>query len=370
MHDGVLLASDEAARLDEPNDQPDEFARQNACRSDGMKAWKFDVGQQADGRDPAERLRLWQDVLARLSLPSSRPLGADGDVFGRVTCLVSPLGIEMARLDAGPQEISGRYVRQPDGIWLAQLLKGEGTLTGESGPMPLVVGDIVYGPVATDSALTLPVAFSLLYVRLPRLALHPRLLGPAPVRIGVLPRHSGLKQIFAGMLAALADSLEILTAAHLRPLELAISEFLIGAVLGDVASNPVRAASSVRIALFHRICQTIEAELGDPELSLTKVAKQQGISPRNMQKLFELGDRSFGHYVRARRLERCRADLGSPLQAHLSISEICFRWGFNDAAHFSRAFREQYDTTPRAWRAAQRVDASADRDAAQPVATG
>jgi AraC-like DNA-binding protein len=44
------------------------------------------------------------------------------------------------------------------------------------------------------------------------------------------------------------------------------------------------------------------------------------------------------------------------LQAHLSISEICFRWGFNDAAHFSRAFREQFATTPRAWRSSQRAD--------------
>ena len=335
-----------------------------------MKAWKFDIADQANIRDSDERLRLWQDVLARLSLPSSRPLSPGGDITGSVTCLVSPLGIEMARLDAGPQEISGRYLRQPDGIWLAQLLKGEAMLACDGGPIALGPGDIAYGPVATDSALTLPVAFSLLYIRLPRLALHPRLLGPMPVRIGVLPRSSGIKQIFAGMLGALADVLEELTAAHLRPLEMAISEFLIGSVLGDVASNPVRAASSVRIALFHRICQTIEAELGDPELNLTKVAKQQGISPRNMHKLFELGNQSFGQYLRVRRLERCRAALGSPLQAHLSISEICFNWGFNDAAHFSRAFREQYGTTPRAWRNAQRVDDTSDARTPPLSATG
>lgn len=321
-----------------------------------MKAWKFDVAQHMNACDPAETFHLWQDVLTRLSLPSSRPLMAPADFFGRVTCLVSPLGIEMARIDAAAQEISGRYIRQPDGIWLTHLLKGDGTLSADDRTIPMQAGDIAYGPVATNSSLVLPTDFSLLYVRLPRLALHPRLLGPAPVRVGVLPRGSGIKQIFAGMLGALAETLDDLSPAQLRPIELSISEFLIGAVLGDVASNPVRAASSVRIALFHRICQTIEAELGDPELSLTKVAKQQGISPRNMQKLFELGEQSFGQYLRSRRLERARADLGSPLQAHLSISEICFRWGFNDAAHFSRAFREQFATTPRAWRNAQRAD--------------
>jgi len=29
-----------------------------------------------------------------------------------------------------------------------------------------------------------------------------------------------------------------------------------------------------------------------------------------------------------------------------NVSEICFRWGFNEAAHFSRVFREQYGMSP------------------------
>jgi hypothetical protein len=35
---------------------------------------------------------------------------------------------------------------------------------------------------------------------------------------------------------------------------------------------------------------------------------------------------------------------------HLSISDICFRWGFNDPAHFSHAFRDQYQMSPRQYR--------------------
>jgi len=39
------------------------------------------------------------------------------------------------------------------------------------------------------------------------------------------------------------------------------------------------------------------------------------------------------------RLDRCRNDLASPALAARSIGEIAFYWGFNDVAHFSRAFR-------------------------------
>ena len=33
------------------------------------------------------------------------------------------------------------------------------------------------------------------------------------------------------------------------------------------------------------------------------------------------------------------------------ITEIAFRWGFNDSAHFSKAFRAEFGQSPRAYRA-------------------
>jgi AraC-like DNA-binding protein len=52
-------------------------------------------------------------------------------------------------------------------------------------------------------------------------------------------------------------------------------------------------------------------------------------------------------------------DLSSPLCARLSISQICFRWGFNDSAHFSRAFRNQFGLSPREHRRAAADSAAA-----------
>jgi len=49
-------------------------------------------------------------------------------------------------------------------------------------------------------------------------------------------------------------------------------------------------------------------------------------------------------------LERCRADLGDAALAGEPVATIGFRWGFTDAAHFSRAFREQFGVAPRAYR--------------------
>jgi transcriptional regulator GlxA family with amidase domain len=47
------------------------------------------------------------------------------------------------------------------------------------------------------------------------------------------------------------------------------------------------------------------------------------------------------------RLERAKAMLSEPY-INLRISEIAWQCGFVNAAHFSRAFKKQYGTTPRA----------------------
>ena len=119
--------------------------------------------------------------------------------------------------------------------------------------------------------------------------------------------------------------------------------------------------TATKAAILHRLCQTIERRLDDPDLTPARVAEAEGISERYLQKLFEGTGSSFTHYLRERRLQRTSADLSNPAEAHHSISEIAFRNGFNDSAHFSRAFRHRFGLSPREFRQQEleRVTASA-----------
>ena len=86
------------------------------------------------------------------------------------------------------------------------------------------------------------------------------------------------------------------------------------------------------------------------DFSLEGLAQGEGLSPRAIQKLFRAEQLTFSQYLRRRRLERAAQDLLDPLQAETMVAEIGFRLGFTDPAHFSRAFREQYGTTPSVYR--------------------
>jgi transcriptional regulator GlxA family with amidase domain len=85
--------------------------------------------------------------------------------------------------------------------------------------------------------------------------------------------------------------------------------------------------------------------LQDPALGPESIARAHAISVRALHALFEDGDESVAGLVRRERLARCREDLERPSGG--SVTEIAFRWGFRDAAHFSRAFKREFGVTPR-----------------------
>jgi AraC-like DNA-binding protein len=231
------------------------------------------------------------------------------------------------------------------------LLSGEATLVTDDLAEELAPGDIAYGPTGQAAALRLETRCRLMFVRAPRVALDHRLITPVSLRVGRLQAATGVAHILSGLLRATAEGLEDLTVDQLRPVELALTEFLaICLVEGGAAADVLGAGAGAPTAHLQRLCQTIETLLPDPDLSLRRVADEEGVSPRYVQKLFASADETFSHYLRTRRLERCRTDLASPQHARLSISEICFRWGFNGSAHFSRAFRDQYGVSPREFR--------------------
>lgn len=103
-------------------------------------------------------------------------------------------------------------------------------------------------------------------------------------------------------------------------------------------------------ATLDRLHRWLEARLGDPALSPELAAGANGLSARQLHRLFARAGESMGEWLRRRRLEECAAALRDPAQAGCGIGEIAFAWGFSDAAHFSRAFRAAYGMSPRDWR--------------------
>lgn len=305
-----------------------------------------------DSYPAGQRVKAWQEALEALSLQASGISDRD-KMHGTVSSTVSPHGIVFARISSGPQSIL--YDQNADirsgSICVALHMEGRALLADQNETDQwLSSGDIVYGPSGSSGSVAMQSNFRQLFIKIPRQALRSRLAVPLSMKVGRVSGESGIGHVFSGMLGSIADTLDKLTPDQIRPIEIALLEFLVSSLASDESAQGMVASTSTQTTNLHRISQLIESRLGDPDLSINHCAEEAGVSPRYLQKLFEAVGESFSHYVRARRLERCRADLINPLYAHLSISEICFRWRFNDAAHFSRVFRDEYGLSPRAYR--------------------
>lgn len=98
--------------------------------------------------------------------------------------------------------------------------------------------------------------------------------------------------------------------------------------------------------LLQKIYGYIDQHLSSPDLSPGTIAAAHYISTRHLHALFRQADTTVSTWIRERRLERCRADLLDPVLADRTVSVIAARWGFTDAAHFSRVFKSAYGVSP------------------------
>ncbi|ORW96539.1 hypothetical protein AWB92_06200 [Mycobacterium sp. IEC1808] len=105
-----------------------------------------------------------------------------------------------------------------------------------------------------------------------------------------------------------------------------------------------------KTSLLLRVKAYIEHRLHDPDLSIANIAAAQHISPRTLQKLFELQDQTPTGWIRTRRLEHCRRDLANPALLRRTVREIAASWGLFDAVHFSHLFKATYGLSPREYR--------------------
>ncbi|RDV00922.1 helix-turn-helix domain-containing protein [Trinickia dinghuensis] len=105
-------------------------------------------------------------------------------------------------------------------------------------------------------------------------------------------------------------------------------------------------ASRSTIHTLQRAKAFIDEHLSDEALDCDSISRAMKLSPRQLARVFEIEGVPITRFIWARRLERCRADLRNPSLKHLSVSEIAFRWGFNNSAHFSRSYRARYGVTP------------------------
>lgn len=185
------------------------------------------------------------------------------------------------------------------------------------------------------------------------------LLGDAERHAGQVVRHA------AGTSGIAAEALRRL-ARDLPHIDEPSGELVLEPVLSLLAATlatrlPADQPSLGHRDSFRRFCRCMEERLGDERLTPAEVAAAHGVSVRYLHQVFAEQGTSFGRWLRQRRLERCRREIVAQGRRG-TITEVAFRWGFNDMAHFSRVFKAEFGASPRALGRAAGAAGSRDED--------
>jgi transcriptional regulator GlxA family with amidase domain len=154
----------------------------------------------------------------------------------------------------------------------------------------------------------------------------------------------------AGGTAALDMMLHRIAADHGHAIAGAVAEQLVHAGARD-ADKPQRMDVRQRLGVSHpKLLQAVrlmEQTLDEP-LPTAELAKEVGVSPRQLERLFKLhlGCTPSRYYVEAR-LRRGQALLR---QTSMSVLEVALACGFASASHFARSYRAFFGRPPRAER--------------------
>jgi AraC-like DNA-binding protein len=112
------------------------------------------------------------------------------------------------------------------------------------------------------------------------------------------------------------------------------------------AAAPLAPVSTHLASLATRICQFVEAEIGDRDLGAKRIAAALGVSRSAVYEAMAAQGLTVAGFIRDCRLRGCIAEFGSANFNDLPTAAVAERWGFRDAAAFSRTFKRITGTPP------------------------
>ncbi len=296
----------------------------------------------------AERAESWERMLNESHLPW-RVTSHPDDSLNASIAMRQFDGYRLIRCACG--SVRGRRsineIARTEGraMSLLHLRHGKEAITIADNEIALQAGDLVLWDSERPMTFDVPARLEKLTLMFPYAALT-SIFPNAEDYVGrVIPSRRGLSTLLTSYLSSIEQEMwtmssEDLTAAMKPTMD------LLATVLTMESRLP---RQSLRTITRTRIQQYIVDNLCDPALTPTRIAESNGITPRYLHLLFEDVGVSVSHWIRERRLERCKDDIARSPATGRSITEIAFDWGFNHPSHFSRTFKQQFGVAPRTY---------------------
>ncbi|MGJ4932850.1 helix-turn-helix domain-containing protein [Bradyrhizobium sp. HKCCYLRH3083] len=296
-----------------------------------------------------ERATFWREHYGQVMLRVDFEPAPDLAFKARNRALTLP-GLQLLDAWATPARISrsGRYLADgADNVILA--INRQGTAFVESagqirelreGEAAILSGADASAFHRTSNGRSFTLLMPRVMVEAADVSIADALMRPMPVDRGALQ----LLDHYAGWLMASSGAID----AQLLNLSVRHVQDLLALSIGPAADlAETMRARGLRAARLKLAKSFLIANSRRRDMSVATIAAKLNVTPRYVQRLFEIDGTTFSAFLSGVRLANAHRMLCDPAHGQLAIASIAYDVGFGDLSHFNRSFRRQYGLTPR-----------------------
>jgi len=298
-----------------------------------------------------DRLEYWNDAVsdAYVQLYCETP---DNDVTGSIE-VDSLASLVLTRVTSTAQRVvrsPSLIARSAEDYFLVSIqTAGIGAISQDGRTAELRPGDFALYDSTRPYELRFTTDFQQYVLMLPGPTLRSQLRDPARRTACGVRGSQGAGHLLIEMIRTLASDIAVLEPTAAVAVARGV-ENLVVAGLSALGDDPRPEPSSA--ARREQVQACAFARLRDPGLTVASIAAELHTSVSTLHRAFADQPYTVAEWIWAQRLEQVRAELLDPALRHRTISDLAFGWGFVDASHFSRAFRQRYGCTARELRRA------------------
>lgn len=302
-----------------------------------------------------DRVAFWADMVCQHFVPAECSSVAVPAQFVGAIALRSLGPVNVAQIVSSAQEVTrtSQPIAQARGeYFLVNIQLSGSSSVRQAGRMTMLgLGDLAVFSSADPFQLSFDCDFSQMVVTVPAEEL--RHLVPEVDRLTATQLDGQgsaallLKQMVHHCFDASSDSFSPRSARH-------VASSLIEILAGTLSEcSTIAGAKRSQMARYHLSCikEHARRNLHDAELSVVSLSAALRLSPAHVHRLFADEAQTFSAWLWSCRLLACKSDFDSGVYDHLLITEIAFKNGFSNSAHFSRSFSAKFDVSPREYRA-------------------
>ena len=317
----------------------------NLMNPDGFSTVRFSTADLPE----KDRMAIWRDQYCRMAMKLDVEPINGAPLECSVVARTLP-GVQMMSVAMSPV----RVTRTPEFLAgcngdLVFLINQSGVVTAQARTrdVSLREGDALLMSTSEVKVFDRHVHGSSLAFRIPRSILSSIVADVDDVAMQRIPRDTEVLKLLAGYAAPLFNDIALANPEFRRTAVNHLHDLVALALgtthdAGDLANLRGIPAARLRMAKTYIIENSNRRDL-----SIGGVAAHIGLTPRNLQRLFESEDTTFSEFLLAQRLRRAHRMLTEPRLAQSAVGAIAYDAGFGDLSYFNRSFKRRYGATPR-----------------------